>query len=1452
MAQFTPKSLQQIVVSMAAKMSAETPITDFSDGSVVLTLLETAAVEDFQQYVQMLNIIRNYNLDTTEGEDLDKRAGEFGLTRLQPLAHSGFVTIFDTRFDKISTKLYAGKPGPTQGSNLLFLDDASDFPASGQVYVGRGTPNSEGPINYSAAPVDKTSFWELTLDTTLINDHGTDETVVLAQFGDRTIPAGTEVQIPENDVNEQVLFEINQTLTLLDGEDEIRNVLVTALDSGGFSVPANSIASFPNDPFPDADVTNPLPFVNGRDEETDQELRDRIRRTIQSLSRGTRTSIRNGIVGLIDEDSNQSIVSTSLITPVVLADGPTRVFIDNGRGLEPSLSPVGLESILRVATGGEKFFQLDNFPVAKANLISQNVQPFVLSGGENLIFRVGTEEETFTFSSADFEVLGEVEATEIAEAINNRSILVEARTITEEDGVKVILNPRTSSNENFTLLENSTANSALNFSTSEVSTLKLYKNDKLLIKDGRTASALSLAQPFNLDVTPVATTDGDITVTANSRVVTKSVAGTEPLKQLIHPGDYIKFSTDADTAFTKVRTIVSDTKIILEEEYTASGGGTGDIIIWNSPQLEIAANGDIEETEVVSFGPNDFANSNQALAPEVLERILKEVQLSKAELAVNDTRISIISEKENSADSKIQITGGEAALALGFSSITTLSGTLDFTGGEKTVSGTGTAFLSELKEGQWIKADLDGKGSWTKVETIEDDTTLYLVEGYRGEDRSGVAASFIQFGELQQGADRDYVLNRFNGQIELDEPLQEGDSLTAGSINTRAFVDSLQETYDFDGLGASSTLIVCVDGGLDATVTTGDASAPYDTFTDSSLAGLKSGFLDGFYLEFVTGNNEGESSFVSSYNNSTGEITTVSDFSNPISAGDKFILCQVLEFNHAADFGDPENVFAEEVVTAINSQILGGKAEVLDTTNSVRIRTSNYGEEGKIQIKGGSANAILGFSTEEAQNQLTNVAFVVSNNSDTAGNSLAEGYTLGPDQTLIVILDDDNVGGTFSVVMDVDGEVSSASSANDFTASALTSNYTNDDYFNDFWIYWTSGVNEGVVQVVTDYDATTGAITTSDVFGTPSTPSAGDEFSLVPRTAENVVAILNDLNTTTFSIRGTAEVVEITGDFVQLSTKEPGSEGKVFVTGGSANSFGLAVQGTPAGSPVNDITLNSIAGLAKGLLCSLTLDAEITTADTSVPYDTFRASSLITSFAGYFDNMEIEFLSGDNEGFKTTISSYDNTTGEIVLADAAGNAINLGDDVRISTPVYVVDIDDSSVPFTVELNDTSNNPFDVSAFTPDRSATLRDRNGLNFTNTQVEGIDGYKYFTGLIQLAQWTIDGLDRDAQNFPGIGAAGTQFEVIPPVLVKLNLIVNVTTQQGVSLSSVSGEVSNAILEYVNSLGVGEDVILSEIVCAALEVNGVIDVEIQNQEENITIQDSELARLDSSDLIIG
>lgn len=1377
---FQPKSFQSIVADMAAKIAAETPINDFTPGSNILTIMEAAAQEDFQQYVQMIEVVKNYSLDNTEGEELEKRAFEWGLTRKEARSHSGFITVTDSRFTKTFSKLYSGLPGPSSGSSTLIVDNASTFPATGSVYIGRGTDNSEGPISYTAAPVNNSSYWTITLDTTLVNDHGTDETVILSQFGNRTITAGTEVRIPESDTSEEVLFELNQIVHLLDGETNVENVLVTALVPGGGRIPKNSIREFVNTPFTGAIVSNSKPFVNGRDEETDQQLRDRIRETAQSLSRGTAVSIKSGILGIIDTENNSSITSANIVTPVILADGPTKVYIDNGRGLEPQISPLGLETLINSASGGETFFQLEQFPMVKASILSQGAAPFNLVGSETLILKVGNTEETLTFASIDFTNPGSASAIEVAQAINDRANTFEARTITNETGARVLLTPKATLNENIQLNVASTANSALNFSTEESATLKLYKNDKLLTKDGLTASVVSGSQPFDMSSSEVITSD-DAVVSSSSNIVTISTSVND-LRELVKVGDYVKSSLDTDLFYTKVKTVVSPSKLILENKYPIGSllSGTPKLTIWSSPQLEVAANGDQTETEIISFSKNDFSSPSTASASEVLARLQKDLNLSKSELAVNGTKIRLSSYLQNSASSKMRVIGGHAAKSLGFTTASNITGTASISSSSNIVNGGGTFFTQELVEGQWIRIASHSNGAWSKIDAIENNTTLYLTQPYSGPSVSFQVVSAMSIGNEDVGSNRDYILNRSNGQIELLSPLVAGDTLSAGSINTRGFADTSVDPFNLDSVGSSSNLLVRVDNGVQLTADSGDSSAPYNTFSDYTLQAFPGNTFVGNHIECISGANAGQTAIVTSFGN--GNFTLSTGLVSPIAIGDKFVLSQILEFNHALDFADPTAVTGEELAIAINRQLIGATAGVREN-GTVRIR-SNSLEEGSIQILGGSSNSVLNISTNTSNNQSSNISSAVTGNDEINFKSPPIGYSLSPAQTLVVVLDEDASNKTYSIPMKIEALTTSIVSPTQFRASSLISKYPVDNSFKDFWLYWKSGAaNEGTLSIVSNYVASTGTITVALKFpssGSLLSPTTSDTFQLVPRTAKNLAFLLNDQNTTTLSSSASIEIVGPDGIKVQISNKRPGSNGKIRVAGGTANNFGIPVLGPVPGSPTNDIYVNSVAGLVKG--------------------------------------QPVEILENG----------------------------------PLHTICVISDIQGTSAPYILSVNNLDGTPTFVGTWGPSVNSILQHYNGLNFPTSTLEGSDAYKNYTGLIQLAQWTIDGLDRVLETYPGTGAAGTQFEVIAPVLVKLSMIINITPIDGVTLSSLIDEVSSRILEYVNSRDVGEDVILSEIITAAQQVVGVFDAVITSHTSNIIISDGELVRLEDADLSIG
>ena len=74
---FRLKGFPELLEGLVSYVAADTPLTDVNVGSVILTMLEAIANEDFQQYLSMVDIIKTYNIDTCTGQDLVNKALEY-------------------------------------------------------------------------------------------------------------------------------------------------------------------------------------------------------------------------------------------------------------------------------------------------------------------------------------------------------------------------------------------------------------------------------------------------------------------------------------------------------------------------------------------------------------------------------------------------------------------------------------------------------------------------------------------------------------------------------------------------------------------------------------------------------------------------------------------------------------------------------------------------------------------------------------------------------------------------------------------------------------------------------------------------------------------------------------------------------------------------------------------------------------------------------------------------------------------------------------------------------------------------------------------------------------------------------------------------------------------------------------------------------------------------------
>lgn len=496
------KSERQIQTEMLSVLIAQLGLNDINPGSVIDVLTQAAAQQDFSLYYQIAQVSRLADLAALTGQDLDIKGFEYGLTRRTAVKASGLITIRrPAGFVKVSTTFYAGFPAPVIGDTQIFVNDASNvlIGSSGTLILGRGT-NNEETVSYTTAPTNFVNYYQIVLTAPLTKNHAIQETVILSQGVDLAIPSDTVVSVPATGVSEEILFVTVNSQVLLAGELEVSGVEVLASlpgsDGNVASLSMNGASAFPSPPFPGARAFNESKFTTGRDVETDDEFRDRIKGAVQSLSRGVKQAILNAIVGLVDPETAKRVVSASVVLPVEDA-GAVKVYIDDGTGFEPSFAAQGFEIIRGAATGGETRLQLDQFPIAKAQIETVVAEPFDMSAGAlTLTYAVGLEQETITFNPADFRFSEIATAEEVAAAINDKSALLEART--SDSGGRIIISAKRDINEDLQVLSG-TANPILTFPTDRKETVALYVDDVKLSKDGSTAILDSgNIGPFNL------------------------------------------------------------------------------------------------------------------------------------------------------------------------------------------------------------------------------------------------------------------------------------------------------------------------------------------------------------------------------------------------------------------------------------------------------------------------------------------------------------------------------------------------------------------------------------------------------------------------------------------------------------------------------------------------------------------------------------------------------------------------------------------------------------------------------------------------------------------------------------------------------------------------------------------------------------------------------------------
>lgn len=487
------KSYNQQLGDLIRKIVANTPANDINPASTLMTILEAVASNDFENNTAILNVLELLNIDTLRNNDLDARASDYGLSRKSAARASGFVTLSDSTITKRSTGLYPVKPAPIKGSTTIYVNDASDWNPTGNLYIGRGTSSFEGPIPYTAI-TNFTTYYAITLGSSLQKDHLQSDSVIDAQGTiDRLIPAGTVVKIPSNNQNPEIQYTTLREAVIAAGEDTITGVEVVATDAGSNgNAGINTIVSFNAPPFSGAIVTNVTAFTNGSDIESDLELRERIKSYSQSLARGTKAAIIIAVEGIQDPDDSKQVAS-AVITEAVSIEEPSILYIDDGSSFEPSYQGQSVDLMVDNANGDEEFLQLANYPIPRPQVVNVAEGPYDIKDGSIFRVVVDGQEETVSFDAANFVNISAATAAELIVVMNDNSTLFKARFT--EDTSRILLYPVAHDAEIIQVSpikdeDNPTlfANNILKFPTDEFSYIALYQNNERLKEKAKAAT----------------------------------------------------------------------------------------------------------------------------------------------------------------------------------------------------------------------------------------------------------------------------------------------------------------------------------------------------------------------------------------------------------------------------------------------------------------------------------------------------------------------------------------------------------------------------------------------------------------------------------------------------------------------------------------------------------------------------------------------------------------------------------------------------------------------------------------------------------------------------------------------------------------------------------------------------------------------------------------------------
>lgn len=418
---FTPRQFTEILDDMISFVQANTRITDFTIGSAIRTILEASALEDDEQYFQMVQLLDIFSIRTSTGVELDGRVADYNIVRLQPSTATGKVTIYDGNLISDTLAFDVNATATT-----IALESTSRFPTSGFPYnvrIGEGTTS----VEEVAVSANNTGTAILTV-AALVNDHSIADRVSLESGGsDTLIAAGALVQVPAVGDFAPITFNTVESGTIVNGNYESTPIATKAIAPGVLSnVGTGKITQWTaSAPFDGALVTNDALFTGGSFIESDTDLQDRALLHLQSLGKGTPLALREAVLGVTDPVSGQKISTASVLEK--FSTDEVLIYVDDGSGFVPDQVILPRDSFavapdpIVIGSGTYTLNSADDFPS----------EGFVLASPESV------QAEIMEFTAVDYvtDVLTLSGTTSNAHDAADEVVQVEVITTSSDPGV---------------------------------------------------------------------------------------------------------------------------------------------------------------------------------------------------------------------------------------------------------------------------------------------------------------------------------------------------------------------------------------------------------------------------------------------------------------------------------------------------------------------------------------------------------------------------------------------------------------------------------------------------------------------------------------------------------------------------------------------------------------------------------------------------------------------------------------------------------------------------------------------------------------------------------------------------------------------------------------------------------------------------------------------------------